>query len=70
MPYLILKVNQSKFNHLVAFFVLEIVPLSLTFLQREEMKCDNAVICTEHVPAERPLCRCFEYQRKVVIVRL
>lgn len=33
-----------------------------------EMKCDNAVICTKRVPAERPLCRCFESQRKVLIV--
>ena len=29
------------------------------------MKCDNTVICIKHVSAERPLCRCFDSQRKV-----
>ena len=73
MPYLILKVNQPKLNHLPFFFFnLEVVPLScpFAFLWRGEMKCDNAVICIKHVLAERPLCRCFDSQRKVVIVCL
>ena len=54
------------------FFNLEVVPLScpFAFLWRGEMKCDNAVICIKHVLAERPLCRCFDSQRKVVIVCL
>lgn len=33
------------------------------------MKYDNTVICTEHVPTESRLCRCFESQRKILIVR-
>lgn len=50
--------------------ILEIVPLSFCLLQRGEMKCNNAVICTERVPAERTLCKCFESKRKVFIVSL
>lgn len=47
------------------FFNLEVVLCpGLAFLWRGEMKCDNAAICIKHVLAERPLCRCFDSQRK------
>lgn len=51
---------------LSSFFIFEIAPCPFAFLWRKERKCDNAVICTEHVLAERALLS----QRKVFIVSL